>query len=73
MNDRDTVEKMWERCPQFLGARFGNAVLIPEREWYALKRYFRPMRARLLAAEQRIRELELKLEQQLPSQPQLGR
>ena len=51
-NDVTAVEKMWERCPQSLGDGFGVAVLIPEDEWYSMKRYIRHLRDELQRANE---------------------
>ena len=45
--DEKLMEKLWERCPQFLGNGFGNAVCVPEDEWRAMKRYIRELRTQL--------------------------
>ena len=46
-DDKELVEKMWERCPQFLGDGFGEAVCIPADEWRAMKRYIRRLRTQV--------------------------
>ena len=45
--DLETFERMWERCPQCLGNGFPAAVVVPDEQWYCMKRYVRHLREEL--------------------------